>query len=184
MESLRLDPALAWILRTSLAALFATAVFHKLRDPRAFLHTFSEYEILPSRLTTPGALGLIAAEVLVVAGYCLDPFGVRPGLAALSLLLLYSLAIGLNLLRGRREIDCGCLGPASRQTRLSPWLLVRNGVLAFGAGATSLPVSERALHLVDGISVLGGFLMLVLLFNAIQLLAARTWLWPEAEPIS
>ena len=35
--------------------------------------------------------------------------------AAALLLALYAGAIGVNLARGRRDIDCGCGGPASRQ---------------------------------------------------------------------
>jgi len=31
------------------------------------------------------------------------------------LLALYTLAVVVNLARGRREIDCGCFGPAARQ---------------------------------------------------------------------
>ena len=41
------------------------------------------------------------------------------------LLSLYTAAIVLNLARGRRDIDCGCGGPGSRQT-LHEWLVWRN----------------------------------------------------------
>jgi uncharacterized membrane protein YphA (DoxX/SURF4 family) len=183
MELIRLDPVLAWILRASLAALFATATVHKIRDPRAFLRTFSEYEILPRRLTAPGAIALVVAEGSIAVGLLIDPSGYQAGLAAASLLLVYTVAITVNLLRGRRKIDCGCLGPANRQT-LSAWLILRNGMFAVGAAATSLPISDRSLHLIDGISLLGGFLTFALLFHAINILAAETWLWPEPESVS
>jgi len=183
MESLRLDPILAWILRTSLALLFATAAVHKIRDPRAFLRTFSDYELLPSLFATPGAIALVLAEVLITVGLLLEPGGHRAGLAAASLLLIYGLAIAVNLSRGRRKIDCGCFGPANHQP-LSAWLVLRNGILALAAAATSLPVSSRSLHSVDAVSLLGGLLTLVLLFNAINTLAAETWLRPEPEGIS
>ena len=182
MELVRLDPVLAWVLRACLAALFATAAAHKIRDPRAFLRTFSEYEILPRVFTAPGAIALVVAELSIAVGLLVDPGGYQAGLAAASLLLLYSLAIAVNLFRGRRKIDCGCLGPANQQP-LSGWLILRNVVIAVGAAATSLPISGRDLHFIDGISLLGGFLTLVLLFNAINILAAERWLWPEPEGV-
>lgn len=182
MEWIRLDPVLAWILRASLAALFATAALHKIRDPRAFLRTFSEYEIVPRRVTIPTAFALVAAESLIAVGLMAGPQGFPAGLAAVSLLLAYSLAIVVNLLRGRRDIDCGCLGPAKRQP-LSAWLVFRNGVLVVAAAATALPVSGRSLHWIDGVTLLGGFLTLVLLFTALDVLAAQTWLRAEPERV-
>ena len=50
--------------------------------------------------------------------------------------------------------------------------------------AICLPISGRSLHLMDGISLLGGFLTLALLFNAINVLGAQTWRWPEPESLS
>ena len=189
MELVRFDPVFAWILRASLAALFATAAVHKIRDPRAFLQTFSEYEILPRIFIVPAAIALVATETSIAVGLLAvqpsnpENAGVGAGLAALSLLSIYSLAIGVNLLRGRRDIDCGCLGPAGRQP-LSRSLVIRNGLLAVGAGATCLPISHRSLNLVDGISLLCGLVTLVLLFNAINILAVQTWRWPVRENAS
>ncbi len=183
MELIKLDPVFAWVLRSSLAALFAAAAIHKVRDPRAFLRTFSEYKILPRLLTAPAAIILVVAELSIAVGLLVDPDGYPIELAAVSLLLVYTLAIGVNLLRGRRNIDCGCLGPANRQT-LSGALVFRNALLTMGAAAICLPISERSLQFVDGISLVGGFLTLVLLFNAINILAAQTWHWPEPESVS
>jgi uncharacterized membrane protein YphA (DoxX/SURF4 family) len=183
MELIRLDPLVAWILRTALATLFAVAALHKIRDPRAFLETFSEYEILPRMLIVPGATALVVSEAALAVGLLADYDGVGFGLAAVSLLSIYALAISVNLMRGRRDIDCGCLGPAGRQP-LSSGLVVRNGLLAAAAAATCLPVSDRNLNVVDGISLLGGLVTLVLLFNAINILAVQTWRWPMRENAS
>lgn len=183
MSSIEIDPALAWILRASLATLFATAAAHKIRDPQSFIRTFAEYDILPRRFSASGAIALVAAELSIATGLLIAPRGIPVGFAAVSLLLIYSLAIIVNLIRGRLEIDCGCLGPASRQP-LSAWLVMRNGVLILGAAATSLPISDRSLHFIDGFSLLGGFLTLALLFNAVNVLAAQSWLRPEPERLS
>jgi hypothetical protein len=182
LEWLRLDPLVGWLLRAALAALFASAALHKIRDPRDFLRTFADYEILPERFVAPGAVALVAIEVAVAIGL-LAVGGAVVGLTAVSLLVLYSGAIGLNLLRGRREIDCGCLGPAFRQP-LSSGLILRNAILATGAALCALPVSHRSLHAIDGISFVGGLATLVLLFHAINTLAAQTAFWPDRENVS
>jgi hypothetical protein len=183
MELFRFDPVFAWILRASLAALFAIAAVHKIRDPRVFLRTFSDYELLPPLFTTPGAIVLVVAELSIAVALWVDPDGGRAGLAAVALLSIYTFAIAVNLLRGRRKIDCGCFGPAHRQP-LAGWLVLRNGILVMAAAAICLPISERSLHLLDGLSLLGGFLTLALLFNAINVLAAETTPWPEPETLS
>lgn len=183
MESIRFDPIVSWILRAAMAALFAAAALHKIRQPRTFLETFSDYEILPDRFTLPGAVSLVMAEVALAVGLLFEPTRIPAGLAGAALLLVYGLAIGVNLSRGRQEIDCGCLGPAKGQS-LSVGLVARNAVLAIAAVASSLPISSRSLHPVDAISFVGGVLVLALLFNAINMLATKPSPWPHPERIS
>jgi hypothetical protein len=219
MAGIHLDPVISWILRFALAALFATAAAHKIRDLRGFRQTLSDYELLPRAFLIPAAIGLVAFEVLItidlltgsitalvtamisdtlagrMAAALAGEIGVATthsaaagnsaaapwaGLAACGLLLLYGLAIGINLLRGRSEIDCGCLGPAGRQS-LSSWLLARNSLLALGAALSSLPLSDRSLHAIDGATLFGGLITLVLLFHAVDLLAANHSRWPTPE---
>lgn len=183
MEWIRLDPLFAWTLRAALAALFATAATHKIRDHRDFLRTFSEYQVVPAWMIGPCGILLIAAEASIAMALLADPTSAIAGRAAAALLLIYSAGILVNLHRGRREIDCGCLGPAHRQP-LSAWLVHRNLVLVASALAASLPMSERSLTVIDGVGLLGGFVTLMLLFEAVTGLAAQTWLRPERERIS
>ncbi|MBW2726382.1 MAG: methylamine utilization protein MauE, partial [Deltaproteobacteria bacterium] len=96
--------------------------------------------------------------------------------AAMAALLLgvYSAAIAVNLVRGRRGIDCGCLGPAADQS-ISPALLGRNAILVAGALAAMLPAGHRSLHWVDSLTFVAGLATLSLLFIAAnQLLATST----------
>lgn len=182
IEVPQLDPLLSWLLRCALALLFATAAVHKLRDPRDFRTTLADYEILPPAFVGLGVGALVAAES-VVAMMLLLIGGATAGLASLALLALYSFAIGLNLLRGRRQIDCGCLGPAFRQP-LSAGLILRNAILGLGAAAAALPVSARSLHAIDAVSLGFGLVTLVLLFHSVQILAAQTGSWADRENVS
>jgi len=133
-----MDPALHLACRLGLAALFATAAAHKLRDLPSFQSTLAAYRIVPARLTRVVAMALPGAEVIVAAalfGGMNVEFGAA---AAVVLLALYSGAIGINLVRGRVDIDCGC-GIAA--TPLGPLLLLRNAGLICVALVAVVPVT-------------------------------------------
>jgi hypothetical protein len=164
------DPAVVWVLRASLALLFAAAAFHKLRAPRGFAVTLEAYALLPRALVSAFAWALAGAEVVLAAALLVPGLGAKPAAGGALLLLVYSGAIGANLLRGRTDIDCGCLGPAARQP-LSPWLLARNGVLVVGCLALLAPVSSRPLVWADAVSIVGATLGLALCWSAAHHLA-------------
>jgi len=162
---LALDPVVLLLVRLGLALLFLAGALHKLRDLEGFTGTVRDYRILPRGLSRPAAVGLAAAETgvgLALLLPSLDPLG---SLGAALLLGLYSGAIGLNLVRGRREIDCGCLGLARGQS-ISGWLLVRNAGLAALGLLLLVPDVPRGLGWVDLFSVGAGLAMAVLLWLA------------------
>jgi hypothetical protein len=175
--ALTLDPVLGLALRGGLALLLGSAAWHKLRDLGAFRSALEGYRLLPEPLLGFAALALIAAEIVSAGALVRAPTG---GYAAAALLALYSLAIGVNLARGRREIDCGCFGPAARQP-LSLALVLRNLVLLALALACALPETPRPLVWVDALTIAAalGFGALVhgsvnaLLANAPRLRALR-----------
>ena len=80
-------------------------------------------------------------------------------------------AIGVNLARGRRHIDCGCAGPHARRP-IGPGLVVRNTVLAAVALAALAPVYDRPLVWVDALTVSGAVLALAALYVAADRLMA------------
>jgi len=166
-----LDPVFALLARLGLASLFLAAALGKARDLGGFTATFRDYRILPDRFAGMGARVLAGSEV--GAGLCLllprlDPVG---SLLALGLLALYSGAIGINLVRGRRHIDCGCLGFGRRQT-ISGWLLVRNAALAVLPLLVLVPSSPRSLVWVDFLSIGAGLGLGTLLWLAAHQLAS------------
>jgi hypothetical protein len=170
---LALDPAVAAALRAGLALLFAAAALHKARDPRAFRDALAAYRVLPPAAAGAAAAAVVAAELAAAAllvaalpgagdGAWLRRAG---GLLAAALLAVYGAAIAANLARGRRDLDCGCLGPAGRQP-LSGWLVARNAALAAAALALLLPVSTRALLWPDALTVAGATLLAALVWTA------------------
>lgn len=167
-----MDPVVSGILRALLVWVFGQAALHKLRDPSAFAGVVRAYRLVPDALAPAVAVLLGAVEVGLVAALLVPGLGIHAATLAATLLGVYSLAIGVNLVRGRRDVDCGCLGPGQRQP-LSGGLLVRNGALVAAAVGVAVPVSDRGLGWLDGVTVLAGAAVLVLLFSASVRLGVR-----------
>ena len=109
------------------------------------------------------AVALAIAELGVGIALLVSGSTWMAAFAAVALLSLYSAAIAINLARGRRHIDCGCLGPASGQG-LTPWLLIRNAALVAGSAAVLLPTTGRELIWIDAVTLAGTLIVLGLLW--------------------
>lgn len=168
--ALSLDPALGLALRGGLALLLGSAAWHKLRDLGAFRAALAGYRLLPEPLIGVAAVLLVAAELATAGALLVSSSG---GFAAAALLALYSLAIAVNLARGRREIDCGCFGPAARQP-LSTALVVRNAALVALALACALPAAPRALVWIDALTVAAAIGFGALVHGSVNALLANT----------
>jgi len=119
---------LSWILYMTamgtLALVFAISVSHKLRDYSRFKASLAAYRLVPASLLSLLAPVVILLELLAIIAIVLP---VGPGAAiAFGLLVLYTLALVINLARGNTSIDCGC---GDAPTPISGWLLLRNGAL-------------------------------------------------------
>ena len=98
------DPVVALLVRGAFALLFASAAWHKLGDRRAFTGVLAAYRVLPASVVATAA-SVVAVLEGVVALAWLAPG--RAGIAlggTIALLTIYSAAIGINLVRGRRTI--------------------------------------------------------------------------------
>ena len=103
----------------------------------------------------------------------LMPIGRNFALAGSALVLvLYAGAIAVNLVRGRRFIDCGCSGFAGQQP-LGVWLVVRNLLLALMAYIATLPVQGRVLVWFDAVAVSAAVCVSAFLYAAINRLFAQ-----------
>ena len=160
----QIDPVILLVLRLTLAFIFVTALAHKLKDPRAFSAVVAEYQLLPSVLLIPGTAALLLLEVLVVLALVLPGLGHFGAWGAVASLTLYAGAMSVNLARGRRDIDCGCSGPALRQ-QLSEWLVLRNATLVALAVLAAQPTTGRVLSGWDASTIVFGVVALLLLYS-------------------
>ncbi|ALJ21599.1 MauE/DoxX family redox-associated membrane protein [Microbacterium sp. No. 7] len=130
-----------WMLISALlGALLLLAGIPKLRDRAGMLAAVQGYRLLPAPLERVVAallpLGEVALGALLVTGLAV-PFAPA---AASALFLVFFGALAINLLRGRRELDCGCFSfaAAGHAPRIG-WLhAVRALVLAAAAAALAL----------------------------------------------
>jgi hypothetical protein len=162
-----LDPTVQTILRIAVSLLLLAAARHKLADFAHFCGVVQRYRLLPTALAKTAAALLVAIEGAVGVALWVPALAVPAALAAFGLLSLYSTAIGINLVRGRRHIDCGC-GRSGRDRPLSGALLIRNAGLGLAALASMLPVDPRAPVWIDGVTVVAGVAVLALLYAAVD----------------
>ncbi len=172
-----MDPALALTLRLALSALFLAAAYHKTRDIARFRAILSAYRVMPERIVVPIARVLIACELIVGSAFLIGEFqaGFQQFAAsgAVALLVAYTAGIAVNLLRGRREIDCGC-GDLTRNQPIGPLLLFRNAVLIVAAAVLLTTTTARTLTWLDGATVFGAFSCIALLWSAASILTTVT----------
>ena len=167
-----IDPAIALACRVLGALVFATAAAAKLRHHRELAGVVANYRLLPEALAAPAAWILLALELLTAVSL-VSAVRLEAGAAlAIGLLCAFALAMGVNLARGRREIDCGCFQSGLRQSLSAP-LLARNLLLA--AAMTPLLGATAALTApLQWIDALGAGLAAYALYRVCgELLALR-----------
>jgi len=170
---LRVDPAIAVLIIACTAVLFAAAAVHKLRDLRRFAEIFSAYGLLP----LPAAMRLSrivpVLEAAVAAGLLLDATRTPAAYVGIGMLLAYAAAIGVNLMRGRRDLACGCGGPDDRRP-IAGWMVWRNMLIATLLILPVLPWSPRPLVATDGVTIGFGTATCVLVYLCLDRLLGRT----------
>jgi len=162
-----LDPAFGYLIIGSAALLFAVAGGHKLRSLAAFAEVFAAYRVLPESAARRLAR-LVPCLEFAIALALLWPPGRRAALAAASALLAaYAAALGLNLLRGRRELDCGC-GAAGDRRPIAAWMVWRNVLLMLALGIAAAPWGARPFGAADLATIIGGLIALAVLYAAVD----------------
>lgn len=115
--------------RTIAGLILLVAGLSKVIAVRRSVKAVHAYRLLPEIIVPVVGRALPWAEVIVGVAIVTGMLLPWSTLAALGLYVLFGAAIAINLMRGRRNIDCGCFGSTHRE-RLTWWLAVRNGLLA------------------------------------------------------
>lgn len=164
-------PEFVVAVRILLALIFAAAALSKFRHLTTFEGVVANYRLLPEWLVKPFSYALPILEsalcIALLAGIQYS------GFAAAALLCLFALAMGINILRGRTYIDCGCFSSVLKQS-LRWSLVIRNLLLAILAAFAGASLLEAA-PLTAVFGVLGGLaaFLIVQSFNVILSMPAR-----------
>jgi hypothetical protein len=126
---LKLDPAFGYLIVGGVALLLAAAAGHKLRNLSLFTEVFAAYRVLPDAWARRCAALIPCIEIAIAASLLWEPLRPWAAAAAIGLLIAYAAALGLNLMRGRRELDCGC-GTSGNRRPIAAWMVWRNPLLA------------------------------------------------------
>ncbi len=156
------SPEISIAVRTLIALVFAAAALGKMRHWGVFQGVLANYRLLPDYLVRPVTYSLPPAEAFLAGALLLGVWPPWPELAAAALLLVFAMAMSINLARGRAHIDCGCFQSALKQ-RLRWTLVIRNIVLALLLGVALWPrVGSADVRMrVEGL-LAGGVLFLIL----------------------
>ena len=99
--------------------------------PQRFRQSIRDYQVLPSFLESKSGVSIILALCIAIAeagGGCGLILGVLLSYITpliQSLLAIFSCALIMNLVRGRKDLSCHCGGVIGNHT-ISWWLVVRN----------------------------------------------------------
>ncbi len=130
-----------WVLlglRLSLAATFVIAAASKVVAHARFVEAVRAFGV-PAPLARPAAIVVPAAELILAALLVATAYASWGALGAMALLGVFTAAVAVNLLLGRRP-DCGCFGETS-SAPIGTGTLVRNGTMI--AAAAAIWLGER-----------------------------------------
>jgi hypothetical protein len=162
-----LDPAIGYLIVAGIALLFASAAVHKLRDLARFAAVFAAYHVLPDAPARRVAWLIPCLELGIALALCWESSRRAALASAFTVLIAYAAALGVNLLRGRRDLDCGC-GAARGRRVIADWMVWRNLLLASALGIAALPWSLRPVGMTDLLTVVGGLMVGATLYAAVD----------------
>ena len=177
------DPVLLYAASAALACVLLLGALEKLKDIAGFTAIVSAYRILPAGWSGAFAWLFVLSEALAGALLLAPARQAAGAQLALLVLAVATSALAFNLLRGHRDIDCGCGGPAAsgpgrgaQRGGLSWWLVLRNALLALWAAPALIAAAgqSRGLQWADSAAVFGLAMAAVgLYFTANHLLASH-----------
>jgi hypothetical protein len=164
--SLWRDPTAVIFAQISLAAIFGLAAWGKLRHLEEFVGVVRNYRLLPEAAVRPVAYTMPFLEAAIAVAILIGLTRPYAAIGGFGLLAIFTLAMGVNILRGRRYIDCGCFRTALKQ-RLSWWLVARNGALmAMAALVVAVPDMTRPIVPLDAYAGAMAAIVVVLFYVA------------------
>lgn len=118
-------------IQIALGIVFLVSAVPKISDPPGFAHMIYNYRLTPGALVNGLALVLPWVELIVGLALVLGVWRREAAIVAGILLVVFVVAIGINLARGH-AVDCGCFdvraAGKSREEMLADmrWVVIRD----------------------------------------------------------
>ena len=145
------------------------AALGKLRDRATFEGRLAAYDLLPDALVYVASRAIPLIEIAGVLFLLMR--SAHASLTAAAIFFVAGVAMAINLVRGRRDIDDGA--GAGGRSALHPALVGRNLVLTICALMVSWPVAARPLGWLDYLAALLAALAMLALYMAFNRLVAK-----------
>ena len=154
-----------------IAGVLGVSGWHKFTQPAYYQGVMAAYMAREHSVSValPRLLGIF--ELLIALCLLLPYTSWYAGVGGGVLIFTYAALIAIQVVKGNLEMDCGCTGPAAAHTRISPWLLLRNGLLL---GFVSLGILYPVMSVSFNnwaLSALTGAFLLAVYFAVEQLFA-------------
>jgi uncharacterized membrane protein len=159
-----MEPALLFTAIALVAAVFGWSGYAKLAGLETFQADLAAYQLVPPWAITPLSWFFPVVEIGLALAVLIPATRTEASWGLIALTLVFSAAVAINLLRGRRELDCGCFGGLSQH--IGPQTLLRNAILLAGLTLIALVPPARAALSLDLITGFSAGLALVLLYFA------------------
>ncbi|MED5247480.1 MauE/DoxX family redox-associated membrane protein [Priestia sp. LL-8] len=148
------------VIRFVVFIIFFSSGIEKIKEIKKHEGAVSDFKVLPSKIVPLFSRMDPILEIVISVGILLGFFLKINIFLCLILLLIYNIAIVINLLRGRYEISCGCGGVVGTHN-LSWWLVTRNTLIM--ASLILLLTRDSVLFSID--ALLRGSKANLVLFN-------------------
>jgi len=154
-----------------LALVLVTAAIPKFKKADEFVGIIANYRLLPDAWVTPFARVLPMIEVLCAVGLLVPILRIGAGWMAAGLFMLFALALGVNIGRGRTHIDCGCVRRPTSRSRIGMFHVLRALALAGVALYVAVvPLNVSSVSIASAALGLAAAGMLVLMYMSADLL--------------
>lgn len=117
--------ALEQLIRYLVILIFVSTSYSKLFHKEKHIESIRNYNIIPNKYINVFFNFIICLELMTIFGLLTKLFIKFTIIISITLVIMYTSAIIINLLRGRRDISCGCGGIVGNDL-LSWWLVLRN----------------------------------------------------------
>ncbi len=163
-----IDPIFFSVLGIALALLFTQAAWGKLRFFRQFQQILHSYQLFPAAAIAVTAGVITGLEIITALSLWMPSLRPQGAWMAALLLTCYAVGMGINLLRHRRQLDCGCHLHAGQSQPITWFLVGRNLIVTAIALTLLLPQPERTLSLYDFSIILLGAGVCALLYSIVD----------------